>query len=526
MKPLRKVMLVDDEILALRHIRNMIPWEDHGYEIVGEYSNPQKALDNLSRLKPDVVIADIKMPIMDGLALSRKLLATHPQLKIILLTSYKEFDYAKEALKLGIFDYWVKHEVNAPFLAAELARLKQEIETEEKHYHLLRLQAWTSLLQGEPLTSGQEAQLSSVLQGNDANLSVMLLGIDRAMPGIGRRQELPSLSVEDIRGFIRTAAFDSSLQVLEVMRLAEDRWCLIIQTQYLPSQLKSWEQLRELAVYLQLKVREASGATLSIAASNRFVAATDLPELYRNVLRLLDCGAWFFGRGKLLSLEGHGSDMKEVELPYRRMEPELKAAVEAGDDDLVTSIVQQALETAKQALDANALYKLHEAMIGWLDEIRDNHGLPSWRERRQDSDRDPIYTAEQWRDWMLDVWHATIHQLQAEQVFSRKVRQTMEYIRKHYAEDITIESMAEEVGISGEHLRHLFKEETGRTLHDYLTHIRVERAKQLLLEGSYKIYEVAEMVGYSSGQYFSQVFRKSTGMGPLEYAESKGKLKS
>ncbi len=91
--------------------------------------------------------------------------------------------YAKEALKLGIFDYWVKHEVNAPFLAAELARLKQEIETEEKHYHLLRLQAWTSLLQGEPLTSGQEAQLSSVLQGNDANLSVMLLGIDRAMPG-------------------------------------------------------------------------------------------------------------------------------------------------------------------------------------------------------------------------------------------------------------------------------------------------------------------------------------------------------
>ncbi len=96
-------MLVDDEILALRHIRNMIPWEDHGYEIVGEYSNPQKALDNVSRLKPDVVIADIKMPIMDGLALSRKLLATHPQLKIILLTSYKEFDLCQGSVKARHF---------------------------------------------------------------------------------------------------------------------------------------------------------------------------------------------------------------------------------------------------------------------------------------------------------------------------------------------------------------------------------------------------------------------------------------
>ncbi len=147
----------------------------------------------------------------------------------------------------------------------------------------------------------------------------------------------------------------------------------------------------------------------------------------------------------------------------------IESGCEAGDDDLVTSIVQQALETAKQALDANALYKLHEAMIGWLDEIRDNHGLPSWRERRQDSDRDPIYTAEQWRDWMLDVWHATIHQLQAEQVFSRKSGKRWNIYASSMRKTLRLIAIAEEVGISGEHCDTYSRRKRARTLHDYLT---------------------------------------------------------
>jgi two-component system response regulator YesN len=105
--------------------------------------------------------------------------------------------------------------------------------------------------------------------------------------------------------------------------------------------------------------------------------------------------------------------------------------------------------------------------------------------------------------------------------YSRKVIQALEYIRKNFSEDVGAQQIADHIGISRDHMRHLFKEETGQTVLDALTAIRVDQSKKMLDEGKYKIYEIAELVGYRNSQYFSQVFRKSTGMTPLEYVERK-----
>ena len=120
---LLKVMIVDDEILAINHMKNLIQWEGYGFEIAAESTNPVKAIDLYKKVLPDILIVDIRMPAMDGLEFSRRTLAMNHKVKVILLTSYKDFEYAKQALEMGISNYFLKHELHADTLVVELEKI-------------------------------------------------------------------------------------------------------------------------------------------------------------------------------------------------------------------------------------------------------------------------------------------------------------------------------------------------------------------------------------------------------------------
>lgn len=100
-----KVLIVDDEILAIEYLRDLIPWREYGYEIVGEATNARQALELFVKHRPQIVISDICMPGMDGLEFCGKILALDSSAKILLLTAYKEFEYAKKAIELGVCNY-------------------------------------------------------------------------------------------------------------------------------------------------------------------------------------------------------------------------------------------------------------------------------------------------------------------------------------------------------------------------------------------------------------------------------------
>ncbi|MDF2959507.1 MAG: helix-turn-helix protein [Paenibacillus sp.] len=140
-----KVVIVDDEILAIQHIKQLICWEDYGFQVAGEASNPEKALAICEKVEPDVVFVDIRMPVMNGLEFSKRLLRAGRPVKIILLTSYKEFEYAREAVKIGAFDYLLKHEMDGEGLAAELGRIKSELESEKQKERFIRRQVLTDM---------------------------------------------------------------------------------------------------------------------------------------------------------------------------------------------------------------------------------------------------------------------------------------------------------------------------------------------------------------------------------------------
>lgn len=161
-----------------------------------------------------------------------------------------------------------------------------------------------------------------------------------------------------------------------------------------------------------------------------------------------------------------------------------------------------------------------DRLLNRLEQYRGNLGLPSLIELCQQGKLqiDSLCCCADLQAWFGEQYVAAIHQALelGQDRYSRKVQQAIGYIRQHYAADLTVDYVAEALGISGVYLSQLFKKETGRTFLEYLTDYRIHIAKDLLERGDYKIYEVAAMLGYKTGQYFSHVFRKVTGVYPVD----------
>lgn len=127
-----RVMLVDDEVLALEFLKEVIDWNHHGFQIVGQALNGKRALELFQKENPHIIISDIKMSVMDGLELCKRVKELNPHTKIILLSAYKDFEYAKKGIQYGVSNYLLKHEINEATLLGELNKVKSEIYSEEE----------------------------------------------------------------------------------------------------------------------------------------------------------------------------------------------------------------------------------------------------------------------------------------------------------------------------------------------------------------------------------------------------------
>jgi two-component system response regulator YesN len=166
-----------------------------------------------------------------------------------------------------------------------------------------------------------------------------------------------------------------------------------------------------------------------------------------------------------------------------------------------------------------AFRQLCHGLILILEQYRERMGQPLYTElaQRGELNTSGWYQVQSIRLWFREEFSQLLGQIRKGRNYSQKVQQAIWYIHRNYKLELTLDLLGDELSVSGEHLRHVFKEETGRTVMDYLTWYRMEKAKALLKSGHYKVYEVSDMVGYKTSQYFSLVFKKWTGMIPLEF---------
>ncbi|MCI1654070.1 MAG: response regulator [Lachnospiraceae bacterium] len=409
-----KLMLLDDEEIVLMGIQKTYHMEDYGFTLAGCFSNPQKALDAVSEIRPDLIITDIRMPRMNGLEFSEQVRKRLPDTEIVILSGYDDFSYAQTAVKIGISDYLLKPIKKEDF-SAMLTRMHRRIE--EKHTLL------------ENVCNLRKVAESSV--GELKNYFFLELA------------EAPFHDNARIHSLYQSCGLDF-----------QDSPFLLAKFDYTEASFPEDTMTALGRLEQQISAELEPFGTLETFQNDEymfFFLYDILQDLYDAI------------RETLLDIE---------------------AQARAGQIDITVGI-----STIHQGMES--LYAANLECDKWLKTNSSTHAAGSQNTAAGSA---PDASAP-----------------------SKLVSAVLSYIEEHFCENISLASTAEAVAISKTYLCDIFKKELGMTFVNYVTNLRIERAKELLADPTLKMYEISSAVGFNDYTYFSQIFKKRTGMTLSEY---------
>lgn len=525
---MHRLILVEDEEDVREGIVKEIEWSNYGFEVVETAENGKEAIEAVEKWLPDLVITDIRMPFMDGLQLSAWLRDNYPTTRIIILTGFDEFEYAQKAIHLHIDAYVLK-----PFPAQELidvliklnhtiveeAELKRNMHTLREHYHqslpVLREVFLSSLIRRkQPISIIQEKCMNYGIDLSGEAFKTAVVSIDEPLSNY-KDMELMTFAVlnmteELLKKYGRGITFLHSGQVVMIMiETIPGQW----------SANKMLEELRQSVIrFLKLSV------TIGIGTECRNV--TDLSYSYRDAVQALDYRL-ILGGDKLIAI-----DDVEKRFAEKLRFDELK------EHALIRCLKVGTAEEIREAVDmlfgdfADSQFSVKDYQIYLLEVLTTI--LRVGKDAR--ADMDSILGAEfmplaelqrftslaESKEWVLSVCTRLMENIASERQCTYKslVQQAKEYVLNRYHEsDLSINRICGHLHISTGYFSSIFKKETKMTFGAYLTHIRMEAAKELLRATDLKAFEIAERVGYAESNYFSFSFRKYVGVSPKEYRQ-------
>lgn len=516
------LLLVDDETPILEGLFNNIPWEECGFANVYKADEAKAALALMTQYRIDVVVTDISMPGMDGLELCDRIRQSWPLCRIILLTGYRDFDYARRAVDLGVYQYLVKP-VRYEDLQAVVAGALEELQENLKQRKLLerarnRLHEMGNLLRERFLYSW-------LIQGS---ISPLTEGAEMREAGV---DILP-----DMHGFAILLKWTCAEATSPVMQLGVQE---LVEQMMIGSKRMYFLQMQKNELLAVFMCGDRSSADVFFAqCCNR------LDVLQVSVQKSMNCQLSAF-----VSRVGAAGEMHDVCTmllrAIRRRTVEPGSILMLGNEDSELDLLSDArLWEAVEALDMKQLKDWLEDCMAKAGQSR-NDG--KWRQLTVTAllaaiFSDAIQRGVIYREMQsvcmslmspslmtIDADAAQKVCLRAAEQYISCVRERQNCQRTQLAEavkqlildqmenGITVNAIAEQMHYSSSYLSHLVKEETGMTLEELLISLRMERACRLL-SGGMRVQEVAMHVGYDNLAYFSRLFKQKIGMSPRQYA--------
>lgn len=496
-----RIMIVDDEFIMRQGIRFMMKWETCGYEIVGEASNGRDALEKLSELSPHIVLCDIAMPVMNGLDFIKVAHKEYPDIKIIVLSGYDNFEYVREALLNGASDYVLKPTLNPE----ELMKLLDKVAANIPGLQLKKKSG-----------SDLEMLLEKYMTGGDEKADGR---VTFALPGSCFRLFALQLKCRDKNGadlsqvfFDKTENFlkeNTRIKYLKFLYSHKEVLCAVM----------SYDMRDE--AQIKRKLTDFAGQ-LGMISKRAFVICG---KCHSSLSELRD----EFLQGSFLKKEVFYSDGSHIYFSEDSSErPALKrfdfrgfaAAVSAhkyGEaicelrDYIYAAADSQMPEFKLKNQMKNLLYNL----VGENDEhIK---ALETLCTEAFAAVEETCRCAD-----FLIVFDETIQKISAilgsaNSDEASHMKEIFDYIKAHYTEDLTLQSVAEKFNFSYSYLSAYFNQYAHEGFSEYLNKIRVGKACEYLEDSAYTIAEVSSAVGYSDHSYFCRVFKKVTGETPSGY---------
>ena len=540
-----KVYLVEDEIIIRQSIKNSIDWEKEGYEFVGDASDGELALPVILKEKPDILITDIRMPFMDGLELSRMVKAELPDIKIVILSGYDDFEYAKQAIKIGVAEYLLKP-VSSAVLLEHLSEIAEKVRNERedlalKKVYYQEMQENEELIKmkflGE-LISGKLSLADAMEKGKrfHMNLSgpfyriILFKFIQEDRVKAGQSEDLARAyaavgnyvdGLKDAFRFQRGVEGWAFLltSVEEDMEAQTERFIEGLKEVIAPFEALTWfggigseaARLRE----LRYSFREADKAFAGrfVQEPNQIISVEQLN--YEQLDNEFDAN--IFGEinqfDQIITRFLSSGSLEEVESFVGALFTEIS------EDHFRSLMIRQYI-----------IMNIYATVLAFCKKLRKDTGadgeaagqMESLRENEEILKR-AVSTAESVDDIKAYIGTLLDHAIELRNTvsgrrYSEIIQTAKARIEQDYmSEDISLNSVAAEVCMSPSYFSSVFSKEMGKTFIEYLTEVRMEKAKQYLACSSMKTSEISYEVGYKDPHYFSYIFKKTQGCTPKEY---------
>lgn len=504
-----QVLIVDDEEIVCRGLSQFVKWAEHGFEVAGIAHSADDALTLAEKLPIDVVFMDIRMPGKSGLELLKILHLEAPAVKCVILSGFADFSYAQEALRFGAADYLTKP-VNLGEVEALLDRLRTEFEErqEESQIHTHRLNALLlSAAKGYADTDVSQYNLPVLdrwyglsMSLSDRELSEREIAYKKEQMTFRISSILPSAIIlsDDVFSLFcilpcsSDAEFDSFLAILEQLGTEFYAWGF--------GASKPRDGLGEIHTAYEEAAR---------ALRYRRAGIKDRVILYQNIETL-------FSQSASSMTESLSSLLCLLTDPVTRNDSIQQLS------EILSSLLEQNLTLAQyQTVCIRFLVELNSYLQEQNFSREDLHIQLNDTLSRLLLCSDYASSAACMTNYLQRLI-SLLNQFDEQQLGKGVIREVQLYIRQHYSENITLNSLAERFFLHPNYLSRLFKEKTGKNFVEYLTEVRIENVKELLRNSDLKIVEICTLTGYDNPRYFSKVFKQATGMTPREYREYTG----
>lgn len=512
---MKKVMLVDDEILIRENIRACVDWEQEGFIYCGDASDGEVALPLIEQWMPDILITDIKMPFMNGLELSSVVRKQIPDIKIIILSGHDEFHYAQSALRLGVEDYCLKP-VSSSDLIQILQSVSERIDQEQRNK---KKYAYT----GEKLLSDLCGGLISTAQAIEA-ASYMNLNLTANYYAvvIFDLRSLNTAPIEDT-GMLQKLdmALNEQLEMIKdsfFFKRSRTETVWIIKGNH-ADQLK--EEIAERVHRIQKEIELAFHYTLSIGIGN---VQERMQGIHTSCLEAEeDKNKQRISRLNHSTLREFSYDSPAglVILDRNRFAEFLKI----GSASEATAFINEfaaALENINWNSSMYGYYLLNDLSMEMIRTAELSFSTTEDSAALMEELQQSIKQITHFGD-CLNYLHNLLERLwkwrsEGTDKYGDLISKVKLYISQQYNNDqLSLQDISRQIGVSPSHMSKVFSQESGQTMTEYLTETRIRKAMELLKTTRLKTFEIAFEVGYNDQHYFSNLFKKVTGMTPMEY---------
>ena len=525
------VLIVEDELLVRIGLKSSINWDKMGMKVIADVPNGQAAMEVYEREKPDIVLTDIKMPVMDGIQLISKIREENAKTKIVVLTCYEEFETIHKAVNLGVSGYILKLKMSTNEMETLLSKIQEELIKENaKSLDKKDVSLDPGIVKGNLIKNYMFYHLYDEFEfTNSVKAKQMRLTPDRLIicrMTIDDFELLQNKFKDDHGDLIHFAVINIVDELLlgykrgEVIHEKDENYLIILSFQDIVSEKKIFEILHEILGRIREVMKTYINTSVSFGISRIHSSYPELKEMYKECLIALE-QRYFIGAGGVIRYDDAvATNYTEYAIN------KLKKFV--NETNLIYSEYCKEVEADIDSLiKAPSLSKvqLQKSFLKWIYWPTTNVNISKEGIYRIAVD----YAGQVNKCISLDENIAGFKNFLSElaeygeksRCLSKEIAEVVQFVQKNYQKDISLQQAAELVQISTNYLSSLFKKELQLGFVEYVNQVRIEKAKDMLLNTYQRTYEIAQNVGFADESYFSRTFKKLTGLRPNEFRKQR-----